>query len=97
MFSDEQVLASARASLKEPSRPYTPLALDTKLSALNLQPSAIPISSSSSIKQKTKQRSKMISEVYDLSTGGYPSKHIDYLFQHIVFMPSAVQLFYIDV
>ena len=59
-----QVLASARASLKEPSRPVTPAGLDSKVSVLNLLSIPCPISVS-----QAQRNGKKVTEIYDLSRG----------------------------
>jgi hypothetical protein len=62
-----QVLAQARASLSEPSRPFTPLSMESRMTSI---PSSMPLTAVSKKTTATKRGPKqIISEVYDLTSG----------------------------
>ena len=61
-----EVLAQARASLTEPSRPFTPMSLESRVVAI---PSSLPLASLGAPSLGKKTPKNVVSEVYDLLTG----------------------------
>lgn len=77
-----EVLAQARASLTEPSRPFTPMSLDSRVAAIASSQPLPQLASMGYPVLGKKAPKQFLSEVYDLTTGEHTST-IGYSFIHM--------------